>query len=228
MWPPPSVIENRPKWTCSKRRNWNPWVVNFWQQRSNWATRRYTGLVLRCTEVWPTKHWSNATWHEIGRRQCNKSLIAGRQSRRRQYYECNVRLLLWHIRTYISTTCRAEQSAKNYREQATEIKDLKSNHATEIKDLNKKLIELTRQLAVAKNSLAYNQKHQDSIKEHRTAARDALVQRNVARDKLKEMQSERDRCQAKYVSAYTLWLIVVVTGCMEIQVPQFPRVYCDW
>ena len=110
-----------------------------------------------------------------------------------------------NIGTTISTfTFRAEQSAKNYREQATEIKDLKNNHATEIKDLNKKLIELARQLTVAKNSLAYNQKHQDSIKEHRTAARDALVQRNVAQDKLKEMQSERDRWQAKYVSACTL------------------------
>ena len=110
-----------------------------------------------------------------------------------------------NIGTTISTfTFRAEQSAKHYREQATEIKDLKNTHATEIKDLNKKLIELARQLTVAKNSLAYNQKHQDSIKEHRTAARDALVQRNVAQDKLKEMQSERDRWQAKYVSACTL------------------------
>ena len=81
---------------------------------------------------------------------------------------------------------------------------MKNNHATEIKDLNKKLIELTRQLAVAKTRLTYKQKHQDSIKEHRTAARDALVQRNVAQDKLKEMQSERDRWQAKYVSACTL------------------------
>ena len=91
-------------------------------------------------------------------------------------------------------TCviRAGQSAKNYRERATEIKHLKNE-----------LAELTRQLAVARTSLAYNQKHQDSIKEYRRAALDALEQRNVTRDKLKTLQQELDRWQAKYVCACT-------------------------
>ena len=85
---------------------------------------------------------------------------------------------------------RAGQSAKHYRERANEIKDLKNKHSnsTEIKDLQNELTELARQLAVAQNRLTYNQKHQNSIKEHRRAALDALEQHNVARDKLKAIQ----------------------------------------
>ena len=101
--------------------------------------------------------------------------------------------------TTISTcVIRAGQSAQNYRERATEIKRLKNE-----------LTELTRQLAAAKKSLTFQQKHQDSIKEYRRAALDALEQRNVARDKLKAMQRERDRWQAKYVYACALCLLVV-------------------
>ena len=81
---------------------------------------------------------------------------------------------------------------------------MKNKHSTEIKDLQNELTELARQLAVAQNRLTYNQKHQNSIKEHRRAALDALEQRNVARDKLKAMQRERDRWQAKYVYVCTL------------------------
>ena len=61
---------------------------------------------------------------------------------------------------------------------------------TEIKDLKNKLTELTRQLAAAKNSMVYQQKHQGSIKEYRRQALDALEQRNVTRDKLKAVQQE--------------------------------------
>ena len=69
--------------------------------------------------------------------------------------------------------------------------------------MKNELAELTRQLAVARTSLTYNQKHQDSIKEYRRAALDALEQRNVTRDKLKALQQELDRWQAKYVRACT-------------------------
>ena len=69
--------------------------------------------------------------------------------------------------------------------------------------MKNELAELTRQLVVARTSLAYNQKHQDSIKDYRRAALDALEQRNVTRDKLKTLQQELDRWQAKYVCACT-------------------------
>ena len=68
--------------------------------------------------------------------------------------------------------------------------------------LQSKLTDLTRQLVVANKSLAYNQQHQDSLQEYRKAANDALEQRNVALVKLKAVEQERDRWEAKYVSVH--------------------------
>ena len=64
-------------------------------------------------------------------------------------------------------------------------------------DLKSQLTDLARQLVSAKKSLTYNQQHQDSLQEYRKAANDALEQRNVALDKLKVVQQERDRWELK-------------------------------
>ena len=97
-----------------------------------------------------------------------------------------------NIGTTISTFVirGAGESATNYRQLAKEMVDLKSK-------LQGKLTDLKRQLAAAQNSLTYNHQHQDSVQEHRKATNDVLEQRNVARDKLKVMQQERDRWEAK-------------------------------
>ena len=68
--------------------------------------------------------------------------------------------------------------------------------------LQTKLTDLTRQLTAANKSLTYNQQHQDSLQEYRKVANDALEQRNVALDKLKAVEQERDRWEAKYVSVH--------------------------
>ena len=69
-------------------------------------------------------------------------------------------------------------------------------------DRKSKLTGLTRELASVKKRLTYNQQHQDSVQEHRKAANDALEQRNVALVKLKAVEQERDRWEAKYVSVH--------------------------
>ena len=105
-----------------------------------------------------------------------------------------------NIGTTISTfVIRAGESAKNYRQQAKEMVDTKSKLATEIKDLKSKLTESTRQLAVEKNKY---QLHRTSVKTHRTTANAALEQRNVALDKLKAVEQERDRWEDKYASVH--------------------------
>ena len=81
--------------------------------------------------------------------------------------------------------------------------DTKSKLATEIKDLKSKLTESTRQLAVEKNKY---QLHRTSVKTHRTTANAALEQRNVALDKLKAVEQERDRWEDKYASVHCYWL----------------------
>ena len=69
---------------------------------------------------------------------------------------------------------------------------------------------LSTALLAAHKQLSNKQLHRVSVKMHRTTANDALEQRNVALVKLKAVEQERDRWEAKYVSVHCTWLLIVV------------------
>ena len=92
---------------------------------------------------------------------------------------------------------RGKATSKRYREQA-EVNLQQS----------KKMKSLSTALLAAHKQLSNKQLHRASVKMHRTTANDALEQRNVALDKLKVMQQERDRWESKYVSVHCYWFVV--------------------
>ena len=91
----------------------------------------------------------------------------------------------------MNTPPRSKATSKRYREQ-TEVN---------VK-ISKQVKSLSAALSAAQKKLNNKQVHQTSVKAHRTTANAALEQRNVALDKLKAMQQERDRWEAKYVSVH--------------------------
>ena len=93
-------------------------------------------------------------------------------------------------------------TSKRYREQAA----LNVQQAKQLKSMST-------ELSAAKKKLSNKKSHVSSVKMHRSMANEAMEQRNVARDKLKEMQQELNRWQSKYVVCMyieiTKWLKLV-------------------
>ena len=94
---------------------------------------------------------------------------------------------------------RSKAHSKRYREQA-EVNV----------QISKKVKSLSAALSATQKKLSNEQVHRTSVKTHRTTANSALEQRNVALDKLKAVEQERDRWEAKYVPVHCTWLLIVV------------------